>query len=411
VEHFASGDTAPRSATECAKTLRTPLDNVFYRDTETNEIVSDHTVPITQYSECIKPTTLTTLEKKTSEQYMRPKEALVFIHGINNSLDDAIRLCGQLLARGDFPAEIHPFVFSWAGGNFPLVSYWNDKQCAESDEVATALETFVASIVDAGYSKINFVTHSMGTRVFLNTVERHKFKNLFYNSSNTTLTASISTVTLCSPEFPLARFVAADGTFDVLREYCSHVTIYGDEQDLALRISEFTNRDWRLCGPRILSLGCNVKSVARDPSFPCKPIDIFSGAFDVASNVKSSLAAINEAAGFRHVASFTVQCLPQPLVEPEPPIYGSMHADFAHDDPDTNVASNARLYLDVDVINTSFTDTNVGSNRHSYFRLNESIVEDIREIILHKRRAKGRAGLMHQRGNAFIFLTAPKDVE
>lgn len=47
---------------------------------------------------------------------LNEKEALVFIHGYNCSLDFGLNRFGQLLALGDFPPHIHPFVFSWPSG-------------------------------------------------------------------------------------------------------------------------------------------------------------------------------------------------------------------------------------------------------------------------------------------------------
>lgn len=76
---------------------------------------------------------------------------------------------------------------------------------------------------------------------------------------------------------------------------------------------------------------------------------------------------------------------------------------------DVDGPAKTKVYLDMDVIDTSFVDVNTGL-RHSYYRLNSNIVDDIREIVLHKRRARARPGLMKQKGNVFIFLAAPSNV-
>ena len=65
--------------------------------------------------------------------------------------------------------------------------------------------------------------------------------------------------------------------------------------------------------------------------------------------------------------------------------------------------------LDMDVIDTSWMDSNVQKLRHSYFNVNTQLIDDIKEIITTKRRACERAGRMtHRRGNVWSFLSAPK---
>ena len=51
-----------------------------------------------------------------------------------------------------------------------------------------------------------------------------------------------------------------------------------------------------------------------------------------------------------------------------------------------------RTPLDMDVIDTSWMDSNVQALRHSYFNVNRWLIDDIREIITTKRRARQRTG-------------------
>ena len=65
--------------------------------------------------------------------------------------------------------------------------------------------------------------------------------------------------------------------------------------------------------------------------------------------------------------------------------------------------------LDMDVIDTSWMDSNVQGLRHNYFNVNRYMIDDIRDVILTKRRAYLRSGrLTHRRGNVWSFLGAPK---
>ena len=65
--------------------------------------------------------------------------------------------------------------------------------------------------------------------------------------------------------------------------------------------------------------------------------------------------------------------------------------------------------LDMDVIDTSWMDSNIHELRHNYFNVNRYMIDDIREVISTKRRAHLRTGrLTHRRGNVWSFLAAPK---
>jgi len=69
-------------------------------------------------------------------------------------------------------------------------------------------------------------------------------------------------------------------------------------------------------------------------------------------------------------------------------------------------------WLDMDVIDTTFMDANVHAIRHNYFNLNRWVVDDLREIILTRKRAERRESRMLRRneteeGNVFNFLAAP----
>ena len=67
--------------------------------------------------------------------------------------------------------------------------------------------------------------------------------------------------------------------------------------------------------------------------------------------------------------------------------------------PQSDLVSRVRLRgvpLDMDVIDTSWMDSNVHGPRHNYFNVNPYILGDVRDVIATKRRAHMRAGkLMH----------------
>ena len=69
--------------------------------------------------------------------------------------------------------------------------------------------------------------------------------------------------------------------------------------------------------------------------------------------------------------------------------------------------------LDIDVINAGFIGgSNVDKNRHCYFHLSRQVIEDIRELIVLRKRAKDRTGrLVKNGGNLYNFLIAPAYVK
>uniref|UniRef100_K3XCW2 Alpha/beta hydrolase n=1 Tax=Globisporangium ultimum (strain ATCC 200006 / CBS 805.95 / DAOM BR144) TaxID=431595 RepID=K3XCW2_GLOUD len=383
------------------------------------------------------------------EVYQEPKEALVYIHGIYTPLDSALSSISQIMALGDFPPSIHPFVFGWPSGSLPIY-FFQSLRAAGDVHSATGLRDFFASIIDAGYTKVNIVTHSMGTRCLLNCFEGNYLRDLFQMSTDSSCgakRAEIVSLTFCSPEYPLPKFVAAGGTFDIIRQYCELITLYGDSQDQALLGSEFALSDNLLNG-RVPSLGRSIGKHVRDPSYPIPSGCVYGSTGEYDSSLENkdlSYAKVNQVAGLANVAGFALSGSTissqnsQPVEEPSvdsvttvaplyaaglspPPSYsssyGSVPLSYARSmtsmfvestGSDVDGPAKMKVYLDMDVIDTSFVDVNTGL-RHSYYRLNTNIVDDIREIVLHKRRARARPGLMKQKGNVFIFLAAPSNV-
>lgn len=74
-------------------------------------------------------------------------------------------------------------------------------------------------------------------------------------------------------------------------------------------------------------------------------------------------------------------------------------------------STSATKLLDLDIIDTSGLQDNMHSVRHSAFNVNRMMVEDLREIIVARKRAKERASrLVNKKGNLFSFMTTPAAV-
>ena len=67
------------------------------------------------------------------------------------------------------------------------------------------------------------------------------------------------------------------------------------------------------------------------------------------------------------------------------------------------------LLLDMDIIETTWLEANVHSIRHSFFNINTLLIDDIREVIEHKRRACHRLRTIRKgtNTNIFVFMSAP----
>eukprot|EP00611_Tribonema_gayanum_P032415 TRINITY_DN9675_c0_g1_i3.p1 TRINITY_DN9675_c0_g1~~TRINITY_DN9675_c0_g1_i3.p1 ORF type:complete len:368 (+),score=137.91 TRINITY_DN9675_c0_g1_i3:399-1502(+) len=64
-------------------------------------------------------------------------------------------------------------------------------------------------------------------------------------------------------------------------------------------------------------------------------------------------------------------------------------------------------WLDVDVIDTTWLENNIHSMRHSFYNLNSTIVDDLRDLLVHKRRAEMRPQVTHKFNNVYTYMVAP----
>lgn len=111
VTPFNTSD-APQNAAEVLPYLRTPSDDVVF----THKAPKDARQPSLRTKRQIFRESSTPTLNLSSTSLDTGKEALILLHGYNCSLDYGMNRLAQLLALGDFPSHIHPFVFSWPSG-------------------------------------------------------------------------------------------------------------------------------------------------------------------------------------------------------------------------------------------------------------------------------------------------------
>lgn len=111
VTPFNTSD-APQNAAEVLPYLRTPSDDVVFM----HKAQKDSRQPSLRTKRQIFRESSTPTLNLSSTSLDTGKEALILLHGYNCSLDYGMNRLAQLLALGDFPSHIHPFVFSWPSG-------------------------------------------------------------------------------------------------------------------------------------------------------------------------------------------------------------------------------------------------------------------------------------------------------
>eukprot|EP00325_Prymnesiales_sp_UTEX-LB-985_P007976 CAMPEP_0174702142 /NCGR_PEP_ID=MMETSP1094-20130205/6526_1 /TAXON_ID=156173 /ORGANISM="Chrysochromulina brevifilum, Strain UTEX LB 985" /LENGTH=449 /DNA_ID=CAMNT_0015899879 /DNA_START=86 /DNA_END=1435 /DNA_ORIENTATION=- len=262
-------------------------------------------------------------------------EVLVWIPGYNACPADISIALAQLLALGSFPSYIKPFIFAWPNGrelSYPLAA-----NLAETERMQKDMTSFFASVLEAGIEHIHVLAHSMGARLFAAALP--SISSLFASRG-----ASLASCIFLNADHPIERFKSVD--YPILRQMCSHITIYADQNDRALWYSHVVNTfvpSWAVCSP----LG-------------------------------------------RYPYGFTQG-------DDRSTMWEQLRVETKED-------------LDLDVVDTSLLGTNVHGLRHAYFNLNSFIVDDLAEILTMRKRACSRLKLTHCAGNVWTFLAAPAHV-
>ncbi|KAI9983103.1 hypothetical protein PInf_007030 [Phytophthora infestans] len=407
-------DEAPQSAAECLPALRTPTDGVVFTHKDEETMLRGQ-----PRKERFKRRNL--FREESAPVLDLPnvdcdegKEALVLLHGYNCSLNYGMNRLAQLLALGDFPSYIHPFVFSWPSGG--VLAYFQAKGVgSESERTAGDFILFLKSLIDAGYTKLNIIAHSMGARVYFSALNKGLLEEVFLpsgshtNVGRATKKLELSTLTFCNPDYDRDGFVKYGGGYDRSRHFCSHITLYADSMDGALFYSEYLTMKSAV-GPLNYSLGRCGHTIHRDPEenevagrSDTQFLNWQNKNLSAPLDLDLAYAAVNQRGNYPGVASFAYNRSRSHPTNDESAPYGTTRGD-----------EDAPLhYLDMDVIDTTWMDNNVHAIRHNYFNLNPTIVDDLRHVIVLKKRASSRPGLLKTTSaeNVYIFLVAPSHVK
>jgi pimeloyl-ACP methyl ester carboxylesterase len=280
------------------------------------------------------------------------EEVVICTHGFYASLEWAIKNYGQMAALGNLASRCRIVCFDWPGGN-PL-SFNQARKMSTDDGVRRDLAKLVDELTKEGVKRFSFVGHSMGCRVTLLLAE--VMHQLFQPLPNSGLLPTkedlptISSITLINAEMEQDTWLNAK--YPIVRRYCNVITLFCDDNDMALFVAQM----WMGNGRQVV--GMNPR-----------------GQYLLQSDIPGAGDTLSRPNKRKDVSDLK--------------------------------SRSQKRYLDVDVIDATALDSNVHPLRHGYFVLNRLIIDDIADIILLKKRAKERTGLLRREGNSFVFLVAP----
>lgn len=173
------------------------------------------------------------IRARLSQARLYARQALLFVHGYNNTFEHALRRAAQLARDLNFDGPV--LVFAWPSqGSF--LHYGTDKDAAKAS--ITALAGLLDGVMRAmdGEARLHVIAHSMGNRVLLPALTQ----------TDVALKGMLGEVILASPAIDIAAFHAALGTL-VGREQ-GRYTLYASRHDRALYTGYFREFGTNLAG-------------------------------------------------------------------------------------------------------------------------------------------------------------------
>ena len=174
-------------------------------------------------------------------------DSLIFIHGFNVTFKEAIESAAEMgdcyarLSDNNYKPNI--FVFSWPSDGL-ITSYANDRSDAEASGYALArgMMKFAAFLKElqpgkACNQKIHLIAHSMG-----NYVLRYALQQANKISEGQSLTRIYNEIILTAADEDSDAF-EFDYKFGRLSELAQRITVYFNNGDLALKISDHTKNN------------------------------------------------------------------------------------------------------------------------------------------------------------------------
>ncbi len=190
------------------------------------------------------------LFKKIKESMDIGCDTIVYIHGYNNTFEDAIRDGAKMLSKYSISSNqvsFQPciFVFSWPsdGQNFPPAVYSRDQRDAQASAPAFArglmkLSTFINDLKSDQLceGKLHLIAHSMGVYVLRWALQEMR------ETPGGDLGRLFEQVILTSADEDEDAF-EHDHKLALLPRICQRITVYFNNHDLVLGISDKTKNN------------------------------------------------------------------------------------------------------------------------------------------------------------------------
>ena len=157
------------------------------------------------------------------------RDVFVFVHGFNNSFEDAARRTAQLAYDLDFDGT--PLLYSWPSQASPT-AYTIDEAAVgiSGRKMADFLE---AVVNESGAQRVHLIAHSMGNRALLEALQTYLARRAPDKRGHL-----FGQLVFTAPDVDRDYFSDA---IDSLRESADRTTLYASDNDYALRSSQFVH--------------------------------------------------------------------------------------------------------------------------------------------------------------------------
>jgi esterase/lipase superfamily enzyme len=179
-------------------------------------------------------------------------QALIFVHGFNNTFAEGTYRIAQLSYDLDLPrVTVH---YSWPSAGSAL-GYVHDRDSALY--ARDGLEKLFREVVAAGAQEVIVVGHSMGCLLLMETLRQMDIRDSRYLNSH------LKGVVMLSPDIDVDVFISLAATFETLPE---PFIIFSSERDKALRLSALITGEPSRLG--------NLTDLNRIADLPVRVVDV-----------------------------------------------------------------------------------------------------------------------------------------
>jgi esterase/lipase superfamily enzyme len=157
------------------------------------------------------------------------KDLFIFVHGFNNTFEDAARRAAQMAYDLDFDGT--PILYSWPSQGF-VAAYAADEAAVgiSGRKMADFLETVVSQ---SGAQRIHVLAHSMGNRALIEAMQTYLAKRAPNERQHI-----FGQIVFTAPDVDRDYFIDA---IESLRGTAERVTLYASGNDHALHYSQFVH--------------------------------------------------------------------------------------------------------------------------------------------------------------------------